>query len=158
MTSEERNRRMKYGHDVPRWWIPDFHNTHKRERDKEKSAASARQASDSGDELLKTAKFQATRQQLFEQQRRWAEQHCSEAAQGSRDKELCTTSEKYALKRRLRQRKLDDQKSRLNRDIRIVQTILAGFFVLIGGITGGLLGLVLGAAIGLVLISFRLEI
>jgi hypothetical protein len=24
MTSEERNRRIKYGHDVPRWWIPDF--------------------------------------------------------------------------------------------------------------------------------------
>lgn len=20
---------MKYGHDVPRWWIPDFHTTHK---------------------------------------------------------------------------------------------------------------------------------
>ena len=29
MTSEERNRRMKYGHDVPRWWIPDFNMTHK---------------------------------------------------------------------------------------------------------------------------------
>jgi hypothetical protein len=29
MTSEERNRRMKYGHDVPRWWIPDFNVTHK---------------------------------------------------------------------------------------------------------------------------------
>ena len=24
MTAEERNRRIKYGHDVPRWWIPDF--------------------------------------------------------------------------------------------------------------------------------------
>lgn len=29
MTSKERNERMKYGHDVPRWWIPDFHMTHK---------------------------------------------------------------------------------------------------------------------------------
>lgn len=29
MTSEDRNRRMKYGHDVPRWWIPDFNMTHK---------------------------------------------------------------------------------------------------------------------------------
>jgi hypothetical protein len=41
MTSEERHRRMKYGHDIPRWWIPDFHMTHdntmptgKRESDK----------------------------------------------------------------------------------------------------------------------------
>ncbi len=24
MTAEERNRRIKHGHDVPRWWIPDF--------------------------------------------------------------------------------------------------------------------------------------
>ena len=24
MTAEERNRLIKYGHDVPRWWIPDF--------------------------------------------------------------------------------------------------------------------------------------
>jgi|LakMenE18May11ns_1017448.scaffolds.fasta_scaffold9893922_2 hypothetical protein len=29
MTSEERNRRLKYGHDVPRWWIPEFNATHK---------------------------------------------------------------------------------------------------------------------------------
>ena len=24
MTADERNRRIKYGHEVPRWWIPDF--------------------------------------------------------------------------------------------------------------------------------------
>ena len=24
MTADERNRRLKYGTDVPRWWIPDF--------------------------------------------------------------------------------------------------------------------------------------
>lgn len=29
MTSEQRNRRMKYGHAVPRWWIPDFNLTHR---------------------------------------------------------------------------------------------------------------------------------
>jgi len=34
MTSEDRNRRMKYGHDVPRWWIPEFNNTHKKEGEK----------------------------------------------------------------------------------------------------------------------------
>lgn len=28
MTSEERNRRMKYGHEVPRSWIPEFNATH----------------------------------------------------------------------------------------------------------------------------------
>ena len=29
MTSEERSRRMKVGHAVPRWWIPDFNLTHR---------------------------------------------------------------------------------------------------------------------------------
>ena len=28
MTSDGSNRRMKYGHAVPRWWIPDFNLTH----------------------------------------------------------------------------------------------------------------------------------
>lgn len=28
MTSEDRNRRMKYGHDVPRSWIAEFNTTH----------------------------------------------------------------------------------------------------------------------------------
>jgi hypothetical protein len=28
MTSEERNRKMKYGHDIPRSWIPDFNMPH----------------------------------------------------------------------------------------------------------------------------------
>jgi hypothetical protein len=30
MTSEERNRRLKYGHEVPRSWIPEFHANHKK--------------------------------------------------------------------------------------------------------------------------------
>jgi len=28
MTSEERNRKMKYGHDIPRSWIADFQMSH----------------------------------------------------------------------------------------------------------------------------------
>lgn len=157
MTSDERNRRMKYGHEVPRWWIPEFHNTHKRKSDTENSAASSRPASESGDELLRTAKLQVTRQQLFEQQRRWAEQRISEATATRREQETSATSDKYALKRRLRQRKQEEQKRLLNRDIRIVQIILAGFIILTSAVTGGIVGLVLGAAIGLLLMSFRLE-
>lgn len=29
MTAEDRNRRMKWGTDVPRWWIPDFNMSHR---------------------------------------------------------------------------------------------------------------------------------
>jgi len=128
MTSEDRNRRMKYGHDVPRWWIPEFNNTHKKEGEKEKSATSKRPAGVSGDELLRTAKLQGTRQQLFEQQRRWAEQRSSKATAANREQEKSSTNERYALKRRSRQMKKEEQKRLLNRDVRIMQWILAGFF------------------------------
>jgi hypothetical protein len=158
MTSDERNRRMKYGHEVPRWWIPEFHNTHKRKGDAQKSASSQRPVSESGDELLRTAKLQGTRQQLFEQQRKWAEQRISEVTATNREQEGSSDSHLYALKRRWRQRKQEEQKRLLNKDIRILQIILAGFFVLIGAVTGGIVGLVLGAAIGLLLMSFRLDI
>jgi hypothetical protein len=158
MTSDDRNRRMKHGHDVPRCWIPEFHNTHKKEGENEKSATSQRPAAPSGDDLLRTAKLQGTRQQLFEQQRRWAEQHISNPTAASREREKSSTNDRYALKRRSRQMKQMEQKRLLNRDIRIVQWILAGFFSLIGGLGGGIVGLVFGAAIGLLLMSFRLEI
>gem|GEM_PF-6969928 len=29
MTAEDRNRRMKWGTDVPRWWLPDFNMSHR---------------------------------------------------------------------------------------------------------------------------------
>jgi hypothetical protein len=149
---------MKYGHEVPRWWIPEFNSTHKRKRDTENSAPSSRKASESGDELLRTAKLQSTRLQLFEQQRRWAEQRKSEATETRREHETSTTTDKYAQKRRLRQMKQEEQKRLLNRDIRIVQIVLAGVFILIGAGTGSIVGLVFGAAIGLLLMYFRLEL
>jgi len=158
MTSDDRNRRMKYGHDVPRWWIPEFNNTHKKEGEKEKSPTSKPPAGPSGDELLSTAKLQRTRQQLFEQQRRWAEHRISNATAASRECEKRSTNDRYAVKRRARQIKQEDQKRLLNRDIRIVQWILAVFFTLIGILGGGIVGLVFGVAIGVVLVSFRLEI
>ena len=37
MTAEERNQKMKYGHLVPRSWIPEFNLTHKRSSDPNKS-------------------------------------------------------------------------------------------------------------------------
>lgn len=38
MTSEERNRRIKYGQEVPRSWIPDFNLTHGRVTDRSRNS------------------------------------------------------------------------------------------------------------------------
>jgi hypothetical protein len=54
--------------------------------------------------------------------------------------------------------KQNEQKRLLNRDIRIVQWILAGLFTLVGGVYAGIVGLLVGAAIGILIISFRLKI
>jgi hypothetical protein len=32
MTSDERNKKLKYGPEVPRSWIPDFNTTHQEQR------------------------------------------------------------------------------------------------------------------------------
>lgn len=158
MTSEDRNRRMKYGHDVPRWWIPDFNTTHNGKDDAERRAISQPPVGQAGEDLLRTAKLQVTRQQLFQQQRKWAEKRISDATAVRREQEKNSACDKYALKRRSRRMKQQEQKRLLNRDIRIMQWILAGFFTLIRWFGGGIIGLVFGAAIGLVLSSFRLEL
>jgi hypothetical protein len=39
MTAEDRNRKMNYGHSIPRSWIPEFNLTHRRQSDSNKSDA-----------------------------------------------------------------------------------------------------------------------
>ena len=58
----------------------------------------------------------------------------------------------------MRQVKQNEQKRLLNRDIRIAQLILAALFTLVGGVSAGILGLFVGAAVGILIISFRLKI
>ncbi|MCX5947813.1 MAG: hypothetical protein NTY67_06425 [Cyanobacteria bacterium] len=159
MTSEDRNRRMKYGHDVPRWWIPEFNRTHNEDEGKQSvDTTSQRTESASGGELLKIAKSQGVQQELLEQQRRWAEHNISQATTASRKAEKSSSHDKYRLKRESRQAKQNEQKRLLNRDIRIAQWILAGSFTLLGGVAGGFIGLLIGAAIGFLVTSFRLKI
>jgi chemotaxis response regulator CheB len=69
MTSKERNERMKYGHDVPRWWIPDFHMTHKNAtREKESNHNKTTKHGESNIkehyELKRRSRLIAKRQQL----------------------------------------------------------------------------------------------
>jgi hypothetical protein len=73
MTSKDRNRRMKWGHNVPRWWISDFNMTH---RDEAKESASTNSNTDqstgtSGDDLIKSENVPAFRQRLFNLQKTW---------------------------------------------------------------------------------------
>jgi parvulin-like peptidyl-prolyl isomerase len=159
VTTEDRNRRIKYGHNVPRWWIPEFNNTHRKDgEDQAIEATSQSTENATADELLKIAKSQGSQQQLFEQQRRWAEHNISQASAARRKAETSTSHEKSNLKQRLRQVKQNEQRRLLNRDIRIAQLILAGLFTLVGGVSAGILGLLVGAAIGILIISFRLKI
>ncbi len=159
VTSEDRNRRIKYGHNVPRWWIPEFNNTHSKEgKDQAIEANSQSTENATADELLRIAKSQVSQQQLFEHQRRWAEHNSSQATAARRKAEKSTSHDKSNLKQRLRQVKQNEQKRLLNRDIRIAQWILAGLFTLVGAVSAGIVGLLVGAAIGLLIISFRLKI
>lgn len=83
MTSDDRNRRMKYGHDVPRWWIPEFNNTHNNKADQKEPALGQESAEGSADNLLMVAKSQGSRQKLIEQQRKWEEHNISQATAAS---------------------------------------------------------------------------
>jgi hypothetical protein len=56
MTSEDRNRRAKWGHDVPRSWISDFNMTH--------SVGDRSQLSE--EELIERVRAKARRQRLEE--------------------------------------------------------------------------------------------
>jgi hypothetical protein len=62
MTSEDRNRRAKWGHDVPRSWISDFNMTHpvgdRSQLSEEESASSTQQ------ELIERVRAKARRQRL----------------------------------------------------------------------------------------------
>jgi hypothetical protein len=159
VTSEDRNRRIKYGHNVPRLWIPVFNNTHSKDgedQDIETTTQSTENAT--AEELLRIAKSQGSQQQLIEQQRRWAEHNISQATAARRKAETSTSHEKSNLKQRLRQVKQNEQKRLLNRDIRIAQLILASLFTLVGGGSAGILGLLVGAATGILIISFRFKI
>lgn len=53
---------------------------------------------------------------------------------------------------------LEEQTSRLNRDIRRLQVVVAILLMLIGLFFSGLLGLLVGTGFGLLIISLRLKL
>lgn len=160
MTSEDRNRRMKWGHDVPRWWISDFNMTH---RDGTKESDSINSKSDqpteaSGDELAQSVNVQLFRQRLFNLQNTWSKSQQQESTSLKQRRPNPEASEKYRLKRNARRRMLEEQASRLNRDIRRLQAVFAILIILIGLFSSGLLGLLVGTGFGLLIMSFRLKL
>lgn len=160
MTSEDRNRRMKWGHDVPRWWISDFNMTH---RDGAKESDSINSNSDqpteaSGDELARSVNVQLFRQRLFNLQNTWSKSQRQESTSLKQRRPNPEASEKYRLKRNARLRMLEEQTIRLNRDIRRLQTVFAILIILIGLFSSGLLGLLVGTGFGLLIMSFRLKL
>jgi hypothetical protein len=67
MTAEERNRRMKYGHDVPRWWIADVHQPAESEVSKDQREAAAASASETS-EIHDYRVFKQRRRQLLQRE------------------------------------------------------------------------------------------
>jgi hypothetical protein len=158
MTSEDRNRRMKWGSNVPRWWISDFNMTHgggAKENDTQ-NGKTEESPEIVGDELLKNAKVQLFRQRLLNLQSTWSESHRQTTSLEPR-RENSQTSEKYRLKRDARRRMIQEQTSRMNRDIRRIQAVFSILILVIGFVGSGLLGLLVGAGIGLLIMSLRLE-
>jgi Flp pilus assembly protein TadB len=134
MTSDERNRRMKYGPDVPRWWIPDFNTTHQKGKESQHKATGQEPIRVSGaDQLAKKARLLDSGQKRAEYER-------------------------YALKRRWREIKKEEQRRYLNRDIRIAQMVFAFLVALAGFLISSTVGLVIGTAIGFLLMSIRIEL
>jgi hypothetical protein len=160
MTSEDRNRRMKWGHNVPRWWISDFNMTHRdgtRESDSINSKAD-KPTGTSGDELIKSANVQLFRQRLLNLQKTWTESQRQQSTSRKPRGPSPEASENYRLKRIARRRMLEEQTSRLNRDIRRLQVVVAILLMLIGLFFSGLLGLLVGTGFGLLIMSLRLKL
>lgn len=160
MTSEDRNRRMKWGPDVPRWWISDFNMTH-RDETKESSATNSKAnqpTGASGDDLVKSANVQLFRQRLLNLQKAWSGSQRQQATSLKANRSSPDDLEKYRLKRNARRRMLEGQTSRLNRDIRRLQIVIAILICLIGLLSSGLLGLLVGAGFGLLIVSVRLRL
>jgi hypothetical protein len=67
MTAEERNRRMKYGHDVPRWWIADVHQPAESEASQDRRGAAAASASETS-EIHDYRVFKQRRRQLLQRE------------------------------------------------------------------------------------------
>ena len=67
MTAEERNRRMKYGHDVPRWWIADVHQPAESEVSQDRREAAAASASETS-EIHDYRVFKQRRRQLLQRE------------------------------------------------------------------------------------------
>lgn len=160
MTSEDRNRRMKWGQNVPRWWISDFNMTHRGESVGNDSITSKADQPNgaSGDDLVEDDNVQLFRRRLLNLQKTWSN---SQAQPSTLLKPKRPSSEdyvQYRLKRNARRRMLEQQTSRLNRDIRRVQAGFAIVICLIGLLFGGLLGFLVGGGFGLLIISLRIRL
>jgi hypothetical protein len=115
---------MKWGHNVPRWWISDFNMTH-RDDTKESYSINAKveqPTAASGDELVKSAKFQLFRQQLLNLQSSWLETQRLQSTSLKPRRQSSETSEKYRLKRNARRRMIEEKANLLfNRDMQRLQ-------------------------------------
>ena len=116
MTADERNRRLKYGSDVPRWWIPDFNRPPEPPPPQQQDRTGGSPQTPSG-EIDDYRVFQRRRRELLQRERT----------------------------------------RKLNRDIRLVQKLIAVLMVVVAFWMAGLVGLAIGAAIGLLLLSWRPE-
>ncbi len=117
MTADERNRRLKYGSDVPRWWIPDFNRPPEPPTPQQQDRTGSSPASGAGD------------------------------------------GDDYRVFKRRRRELLQRERTRkLNRDIRLVQKLVAVLIVVVAFLMAGLVGLAIGAVMGLLLLSWRLEL
>lgn len=160
MTSEDRNRRMKWGQNVPRWWISDFNMTHRGESKENDSITSKGDQSSEprGDDLFKGDNVQLFRQRLLNLQKTWSNSQRQPSTLLKPKRPSSEDYVQYRLKRNSRRRMLEEQTSRLNRDIRRVQAGFAIVICLIGLLFGGLLGFLVGGGFGLLIISLRIRL
>lgn len=160
MTSEDRNRRMKWGHNVPRWWISDFNMTHRVEsKENDLINSGADKASGAkGDGLAKDDSVQLFRQRLLNLQKTWSNPQRQPSTLRKPKRPSSEDYVQYRLKRNARRRMLEEQTSRLNRDIRRVQAGFAIVICLIGLLFGGSLGFLVGGGFGLLIISLRIRL
>ncbi len=143
---------MEYGTDVPRWWIPDFNITHKRNLKEAESSGKSKTNEVSTSTILDRDNSDLRSKEVSDLERMWAGKQTSESVFRRSRRKSYTTSHRYAEKRRLREAVRNEKLERLRRDIHAIQAVLAASLALIGFLSSGYVGLIIGAAIGVILI------
>ncbi|WP_323357449.1 hypothetical protein [Cyanobium gracile] len=132
-----------------------------RDETKERSAVNSKAnqlTGANGDDLVKSANVQLFRQRLLNLQKTWSGSQRQQATSLKPKRSSPDDLEKYRLKRNARRRIIEEQTSRLNRDIRRLQIAFSILICLIGLLSSGILGLLVGAGFGLLIVSLRLRL